>query len=120
MILLRRIAQKTSRPYHQVIRRHLNHDFNPYKKESPNTNECANFLLSSTNCIIIISILWGFESYNEKMKLIEDTNNKINELYVAYVTLEKRCEPLTRQLTKNTLNSYFSQKNNLIKEGNPQ
>ena len=46
---------------------------------------------SFTNCIVISSILWGFESYHDKLQMIEDTNNKISDLIVAYRLLERKC-----------------------------
>lgn len=57
----------------------------------PNNNDWFNFVTSFTNCIVISSILWGFESYHEKLQMIEDTNDKISDLIVAYRLLERKC-----------------------------
>jgi len=56
-----------------------------------------NFILGISNCVIISSVLWGFESYHEKLKMIEDTNVKIGEIIVAYKVLENQCR---RYITK--------------------
>jgi len=68
---------------------------------SPTNNLTAhdwfNFILGISNCVIISSVLWGFESYNEKLKMIEDTNTKISEIIIAYKVLEKQCR---RYITK--------------------
>ncbi len=82
------------------------HEISP-PNPTPNSQDWFNFIISSSNCAIIISILWGFESYHQKLQLIEDTNYKITEICAAYKTLEKRCAPLTRQITKKTKNANF-------------
>lgn len=102
----RMIPRKTSqtlRKIHTNMTPHIN-------PQPPTPQDWLNFVLSSTNCVIIISILWGFESYNEKMILIQNTNDRINELCMAYRKLEKNCEPLTRQLTKDVVNPNLFQK----------
>lgn len=76
------------------IKRKLHNNFTPKKnlKDYNTTSyECINFFISFTNCIIVTSILWGFESYKEKVKLIEETNVKIGELVIAYRLLERKC-----------------------------
>ncbi len=42
----------------------------------------TNFMVSFTNVILISSVIWGVESYNEKMKTIQECNDKINEIYL--------------------------------------
>lgn len=88
-----------SRGSWQLQRRYLHTNFPSNGKHS--SYDCFNFILGFTNCIIISSVLWGFESYNEKLKMIEDTNIKINELLVSYRVLEKQCK---RYITKDRQN----------------
>ena len=50
-----------------------------YKKFNLN-NEYSNFIVSATNCLLVISLIWGVEQYNLKTKIIMDYQEKINEL----------------------------------------
>ena len=97
-MMLRRICKETK---HLSLSKRCFHQ-TKLPKKYPTSQDWFNFIISSTNCVIIASILWGFESYNEKLKMIEDTNYKITEISSAYRILEKRCAPITRQLTKET------------------
>lgn len=60
-------------------------------QNSPTPHDWFNFITSFTNVCVISSVLWGFEQYNEKLQMIEDTNHKINEILVAYRVLERKC-----------------------------
>lgn len=90
-----RMALYHSRPNHfYTTRRKLHNSFSP---QPPNPTPCPtaydwfNFFASCVHCSIIFSILWGFESHRDKIRMIEDTNLKINEIALAYKVLEKRC-----------------------------
>lgn len=104
----RRIPNKVRQPLIPVRKMHTN--MSPTPPTPPSPQDWFNFILSSTNCVIIMSVLWGFESYNQKMALIEDTNDRITELCIAYRKLERHCAPLNRQITKDTVNPNFLQK----------
>ena len=74
--------------------RKLHNSFSPQPPNPtpfPTASDWFNFFASCLNCTIIFSILWGFESHRDKIKMIEDTNLKINEIALAYKVLEKRC-----------------------------
>lgn len=40
-------------------------------------NEYLQFIISGTNCLLIVSMLGFFEQYNEKMKIIDECNNNL-------------------------------------------
>ena len=94
----------TRRP-HQLLHKinkkriHNNYVSPPHSPSGPSQYDWFNFVTSCVNCTIICSILWGFESYKEKIKLIEDTNIKINEIAIAYTLLEKKCI-IEKRITK--------------------
>ena len=70
----------------------LHYNYTPHPQETPPTQqEWFNTVISIVQCATIISILWGAESYNEKSKIIQETNNKIDEMMVAYRILERKC-----------------------------
>ena len=83
---------------HPIKSLHSNHTSNT---DTLTTQEWVNFILSATNCVIVSSILWGFESYKEKIKLIEDTNRKINDMMISYQLLEKQCRKYITKRQKN-------------------
>lgn len=91
----------------------IHNSFSPPEPPRPNNHhDFLNFFISSTNCIIVASILWGFESYHEKIKILDDMDHKINDIVIAYKLLEKRCITrtssnisLARHLTHNPNNS---------------
>ena len=92
------MARSLLRP-HQLLRKinkfqpnlYLHNSFPPPTPPTPTNHDFLNFFISSTNCIIVASILWGFESYHEKMKLLDDMDHKISDIVIAYKLLEKRC-----------------------------
>ena len=97
-MLIRRLFYKRPHQYlnkinnHSKLRIHNNYsEIDPRSNPDPNQHDWFNFITSCVNCSIIFSILWGFEQYKEKIKLIEDTNVKISEIVVAYKLLEKKC-----------------------------
>ena len=70
----------------------LHYNYTPHPQERPPTSqEWFNTIISIVQCATIISILWGAESYNEKMKIIQDANNRIDEVVFAYRMLERKC-----------------------------
>lgn len=86
------LYRKVCKPIPQLLTRNLHNNFQSRKKTIESSSiEYVNFVISFANCIIVSSILWGFESYKEKVKLIEQTNVKIDELIVAYRLLERKC-----------------------------
>ena len=44
-------------------------------------------MVSFTNVILISSFIWGVESYNEKLKTIQECNDKINDF--IYFVIDK-------------------------------
>ena len=79
------------RPHHLLKKMNFFSSSPPPSQTPPNAHDWFNFVTSFTNCIVISSILWGFESYHEKLQMIEDTNDKIGDLIVAYRLLERKC-----------------------------
>ena len=76
----------------QYQRRRLHYNYTPHPQETPpSPQEWFNTSISIVQCVTIMSVLWGAESYNEKMKIIYETNNKIDEMMVAYRLLERKC-----------------------------
>lgn len=84
MIYIRNLKPVFKRAFSRNI------NFKPDYKNYPPKMDYYNFGISCYNCILILSILWGFESYNDKMKTIQDNNLKIDELIVSCNTLIKR------------------------------
>ena len=84
MIYIRNLKPVFKRTFSRNI------NFKPDYKNYPPKMDYYNFGISCYNCILILSILWGFESYNDKMKTIQDNNLKIDELIVSCNTLIKR------------------------------
>ena len=77
---------------HSLQKSKLHYNFTPHPHETPPTSqEWFNIVMSISNCSIIISILWGFESYKEKTKTIEKTNARIDQILIAYRLLERKC-----------------------------
>ena len=72
-------------------RRLLHSNIEPPHSQYPSPHDMFNFFVSCIHCSVVFSVLWGFESYRDKMKMIEDTNHKINDIVVAYRLLEKKC-----------------------------
>ena len=66
--------------------------------------EYTQFAISGTNCLLIVSILGYLEQYKEKMKLIDECNDKINSIYFHCISLEKVVKDIEN-------NSNFSVKN---------
>uniref|UniRef100_A0A6C0KIS0 Uncharacterized protein n=1 Tax=viral metagenome TaxID=1070528 RepID=A0A6C0KIS0_9ZZZZ len=69
----------------------LHSNIDPPPPTHTTAHDVVNFFISCVHCSVVFSVLWGFESYRDKMKMIEDTNHKINEIVVAYRLLEKKC-----------------------------
>ena len=90
--MYRLLPHRSMRP-HQLLNKMKITSSSPPPSHSrpPNAHDWFNFVTSFTNCIVISSILWGFESYHDKLQMIEDTNNKISDLIVAYRLLERKC-----------------------------
>ena len=84
MIYIRNLKPVFKRTFSRNI------NFKPDYKNYPPKMDYYNFGISCYNCILILSILWGFESYNDKIKTIQDNNLKINELILSCNTLIKR------------------------------
>ena len=67
---------------------HFKHDGNEY----PPKMDYINFGLSCYNCILVLSVLWGVESYNEKLKAINRSQCEINELFIQCKKLLLECK----------------------------
>jgi hypothetical protein len=76
-------------------KRHFFNSFPNPDSNNPTPQDWFNFITTFTNCVVISSILWGFESYNAKLQMIEDTNYRIDELIMAYKLLERKCTKTT-------------------------
>ena len=93
-MFLSRVGRTTCLRYiqRQTQKVKLHYNYTPHPQETPPTpQEWFNTAISIVQCATIISILWGAESYNEKAKIIQETNNKIDEMMVAYRILERKC-----------------------------
>ena len=66
----------------------------------------TNFMVSFTNVILISSVIWGVESYNEKMKTLHDCNHKINEIYL-YCMKNKIDNPENKEILKRRVTDAF-------------
>ena len=72
-------------------------------------NECNQFIISMSKVIIFSSILWGFESYNEKKKYIQQYQYAVDN--VLYECLQNKnfkkidCHSLKR-VFQESLNNY--------------
>ena len=60
-----------------------------YKKFNLN-NEYSNFIVSATNCLLVISLIWGVEQHNLKTKIIMDHHQKINELLLNCIEKDNK------------------------------
>lgn len=89
--MYRLLHHRSMRPHHLLKKMNFFSSSPPPSQTPPNAHDWFNFVTSFTNCIVISSILWGFESYHEKLQMIEDTNDKISDLIVAYRLLERKC-----------------------------
>ena len=93
-MFLSRLGRTTCLRYiqRQTQKVKLHYNYTPHPQETPPTQqEWFNTVISIVQCATIISILWGAESYNEKSKIIQETNNKIDEMMIAYRILERKC-----------------------------
>lgn len=66
----------------------------------------SNFVVSFTNVILISSLFWGFESYNKKIKTIQDCDHKINEIYL-FCMKHKMDEPENKELLRRRVTDTF-------------
>lgn len=66
----------------------------------------TNFLVSFTNVILISSLIWGFESYNKKIKTIQDCDHKINEIYL-FCMKHKMDEPENKEIVRRRVTDTF-------------
>ena len=66
----------------------------------------SNFVVSFTNVILISSLIWGFESYNKKIKVIQEYDSKINEIYL-FCMKHKMDEPENKELLRRRVTDTF-------------
>jgi hypothetical protein len=68
-----------NRIFHSVIRSSMQPKRNLFTPPnfSSKYNEYLQFIISATNCLLVVSILGFFEQYNEKMKIIDQCNNNL-------------------------------------------
>ena len=52
-------------------------------------HEYTQFAISGTNCLLIVSILGYLEQYKEKIKLIDECNEKINSIYFHCMSVDR-------------------------------
>ena len=87
-----RYLQNQNQIQNQIQKAKLHYNNRPHPHYNPPTSqEWFNTTITIIQCATVISILWGAESYNEKSKIIQETNNKIDEMMVAYRILERKC-----------------------------
>tara|TARA_B100002019_G_C20860938_1_gene399268 strand:+ start:278 stop:577 length:300 start_codon:yes stop_codon:yes gene_type:complete len=66
----------------------------------------TNFMVSFTNVILISSFIWGVESYNEKLKTIQECNDKINEIYL-FCMKNKMDDPENKEILRKRVTQTF-------------
>ena len=66
----------------------------------------TNFMVSFTNVILISSVIWGVESHNEKMKTVQECNDKINEIYLFCIK-NKIDDPENKEILKRSVTDAF-------------
>lgn len=88
----------------RVQRSMLHNSYQPpsssHESTRPTHYDWIIFINSFTNCILVCSVLWGFEQYNEKLKTIENTTRKTDEILVTYRLLERKCTKKNSETTK--------------------
>ena len=52
-------------------------------------NEYSNFIISGTNCILVISLLWGLEQNYQKNKIMIEHQIQLNEILIACIKYQK-------------------------------
>tara|TARA_B100001057_G_scaffold391786_1_gene400152 strand:- start:86 stop:385 length:300 start_codon:yes stop_codon:yes gene_type:complete len=62
----------------------------------------SNFIISFTNVILISALIWGVESYNEKIKTVKDCEEKINEIYL-FCLHNKTNDPENKEQLRRTV-----------------
>ena len=91
-----RIIKYRKKTYINFNKKNMSYD---YKNKEDNNLLISNFINSCMNVIIITSLLWGFESYNEKLKIINETRSKVDEIWYHCIKEKKELKRvLTRQL----------------------
>ena len=63
-------------------------------------------MVSFTNVILISSFIWGVESYNEKLKTIQECNDKINEIYL-FCMKNKMDDPENKEILRKRVTQTF-------------
>lgn len=67
----------------------------------------TNFMVSFTNVILISSFIWGVESYNEKLKTIQECNDKINEIYL-FCMKNKMDDPENKEILRKRVTQTYN------------
>lgn len=67
----------------------------------------TNFMVSFTNVILISSFIWGVESYNEKLKTIQECNDKINEIYL-FCMKNKMDDPENKEILRKRVTETYN------------
>ena len=65
-------------------------------------SEYANFIVSTTNCILILSLLFGLEQYSQKNKIINTREYQINDVLIRCL---KNCKTMQNTDFTNTKHS---------------
>ncbi len=90
--MLRHILFQTKKPFPilhtSVLKKKIHWNSYDWKRFDYN-KEFNTFILSATNCILVISICWGFEQYFQNIKLIQKLQTDRSE--ILYECL-KRCK----------------------------
>jgi len=76
-------------------------------------HEYTQFAISGTNCLLIVSILGFLEQYKEKIKLIDECNQKINSIYFHCMSVDRVIKDIEQKpnIPHFENNSNFSVKN---------
>ena len=70
---------------------HRYSSYKPDHKNYPPKMDYGNFAVSCYNCVLVIAVLWGIESYNEKVKILNESTMQLSDLFIDCKRLLKKC-----------------------------
>jgi len=68
--------------------------YKPDHKNYPPEMDYLNFAVSCYNCVLVIAVLWGIESYNEKVKVLNESTMQLSDLFIECKRLLKNCKQI--------------------------
>tara|TARA_B100000963_G_C22622941_1_gene670854 strand:- start:1385 stop:1654 length:270 start_codon:yes stop_codon:yes gene_type:complete len=66
--------------------------YKPDHKNYPPELDYLNFAVSCYNCVLVIAVLWGIESHNEKVKVLNESTMQLSDLFIECKRLLKKCK----------------------------